>query len=117
MINKLLIPIFPLSGIIFFPDTDLPLNIFEKRYLEMIDFALSKNKTIGMIQTQQNGNFYNKGCLGKITSFNETNDGRYLINMRGESIFSFINEIESNNHFRMGEVVLEENNKNKILAN
>ena len=80
-------PIFPLNGAVLFPKTNLPLNIFEDRYIAMVDHALSKDRLIGMIQSKNNGDLFNIGCLGKIISFNETNDGRYLINLKGISCF------------------------------
>lgn len=104
MIKKITIPIFPLNGVIFFPNTDLPLNIFEEKYLEMVDFALTQNKIIGMIQLKKNGDLYSKGCLGKITSYNETEDRRYLINIKGENIFSIVKEIKSGYQFKIAEV-------------
>ena len=73
------IPIFPLNGAVLFPKTNLPLNIFEDRYIAMVDYALPKNRLIGMIQSKNNGELFNIGCLGKIVGFNETNDWRYLI--------------------------------------
>ena len=81
------IPIFPLNGAVLFPKTNLPLNIFEDRYIAMVDYALSKDRLIGMIQSKNTGELFNIGCLGKIIGFNETNDGRYLINLQGISCF------------------------------
>ena len=74
--SPITIPLFPLNGVIFFPNTQLPLNIFEKRYLEMIDFSLSTNRLIGMIQSKNDSELYRVGCLGKINSFYETNDNK-----------------------------------------
>ena len=79
------IPIFPLTGAVLFPDTQLPLNIFEPRYIQMVDSALaSPNRLIGMIQpssseTKGTGNLKRVGCIGRISSFNEAEDSRYLI--------------------------------------
>jgi len=84
---KIIIPIFPLSGIIFFPHTNLPLNIFEPRYIAMVDYALNSNSNIGMIQPQKNGTLYSIGYMGKITSCKKTSDGRYLINLIGQDCF------------------------------
>ena len=70
----MLCPIFPLNGAIMFPKTSLPLNIFEKRYIQLIDYALSNERIFGMIQTKDNGDLFKVGCLGKITSFQETDD-------------------------------------------
>ena len=76
-------PVFPLNGAILFPNTNLPLNIFEDRYIDMVDYALSNNRLIGMIQTRKNKELFTIGCLGKITNFTETSDGRYQINLEG----------------------------------
>ena len=84
---KMKFPIFPLNGAILFPNTNLPLNIFEDRYIEMVDYALSNDRLIGMIQTNKNNDFFNVGCLGKITNFTETTDRRYQINLEGISRF------------------------------
>ena len=80
----IIIPLFPLNGVIFFPNSQLPLNIFEEKYLEMIDYSLSTNRLIGMIQSNDN-KFYKVGCLGKITSFFETENNRYVINLSGKN--------------------------------
>ena len=76
-------PVFPLNGAILFPGTNLPLNIFEKRYIAMINYAFSNKRLIGMIQTNKNNKFFNIGCLGKITNFTESPDGKYQINLEG----------------------------------
>jgi len=77
-----IIPVFPLSNFIFFPKTTVPLNIFEKRYIEMVDDAMSSDKIIGMVQpkeSNQNSPLLHKvGCVGKINSFNEMDDGKYM---------------------------------------
>ncbi|MBL6758790.1 MAG: LON peptidase substrate-binding domain-containing protein [Pelagibacteraceae bacterium] len=80
-------PVFPLNGAILFPNTNLPLNIFEDRYIDMVDYALSHSRLIGMIQTKENRDLFTIGCLGKITNFTETSDGRYQINLEGISRF------------------------------
>jgi len=102
------IPVFPLSNFIIFPKTSVPLNIFEPRYLEMVDDAMKSNKYIGMIQPKKskeiNPELYKIGCLGKITSFQETNDGRYLLELKGIIRFEIINEILSNKKYRECEV-------------
>ena len=99
-----ILPVFPLSNFIFFPKTTVPLNIFEKRYLEMINDSMSSNRMIGMIQpkeqNKQKPSLYNIGCAGKITSFNETDDGRYLIVLSGISRFKIIEEIQSDKLYR-----------------
>ena len=95
------LPIFPLNGAVLFPGTSLPLNIFETRYIEMIDYALARDRKIGMIQTDEKNELFNVGCVGKINSFNETNDGRYLISLHGIKCFKIINEIEKDYSFRL----------------
>ena len=82
------IPVFPLSNFIIFPKTTVPLNIFEPRYIEMINDSMKSNKLIGLIQPKKqliiNLTYSTRiGCLGKITSFKETEDGRYMIELRG----------------------------------
>ena len=98
------IPIFPLSNFILFPKTTVPLNIFEPRYLSMIDDVMKENRIIGMTQPQNSNKkiplLYNVGCAGKITSFNETGDGRYLILLSGVSRFKIIEELESPKLYR-----------------
>ena len=82
------IPIFPLRGVIFFPETNLPLNIFESRYLKMVSDTLKNSKYLGMIQSKNiNGEVYSIGCLGKIDEHSKTEDGRILINLKGISRF------------------------------
>ena len=101
------IPIFPLSNFIIFPKTTVPLNIFEPRYIDMIDDSMKSNKFIGMVQPKkneeneiQNPELYKIGCLGKITSFKETGDGRYLIELKGLIRFNIVNETNSNKKYR-----------------
>tara|TARA_Y100000768_G_C23885471_1_gene637368 strand:- start:44 stop:634 length:591 start_codon:yes stop_codon:yes gene_type:complete len=103
------IPIFPLNGAILFPKTNLPLNIFEEKYIEMVDYSLSKNRFIGMVQQKENNSLYNVGCYGKITVFNETQDKRYLINLEGISCFKIIKEIDSASKFRICEIEIFDN--------
>jgi len=112
------IPIFPLNGAIIFPNTNLPLNIFEERYINMVDYSLSHNKIIGMIQHKGNNELYNVGCYGKITAFNETSDKRYLINLEGTNFFRVIREVYSNYKFRLCEIeVFKDFNDNKLNDN
>ncbi len=99
------IPVFPLSNFIIFPETTVPLNIFEPRYIQMIDDSMKTNRMIGMIQPKKTGklekpDLYEVGCMGKITSFNETDDGRYLIVLNGVSRFKIIDEIKTNKKYR-----------------
>ena len=97
------IPVFPLSNFIIFPKTTVPLNIFETRYIDMINDSMKSNKMIGMIQPKNTSNqkpvpdLYNVGCLGKITSFRETEDGRYLIELKGLIRFRSVKEITNEN--------------------
>lgn len=110
--KKIKIPIFPLNGAILFPYTNLPLNIFEERYIEMINFALANNKTIGMIQLKEDGTLFDIGCVGKINSFSETEDGKYIINLYGQYYFSIIKEILNKKKFRTFEIsLINENNQ------
>ena len=102
-----IIPVFPLSNFIIFPKTTVPLNIFEPRYIDMVDDSMKSNKLIGMIQPisiqdDQNSKpkLHNIGCLGKITSFKETEDGRYLIDLKGLIRFETLNEVNSNKKYR-----------------
>ena len=107
-----IIPIFPLSNFIIFPKTAVPLNIFEPRYLEMINDSMKAEKFIGMVQPKTIKNFDNTklpvlhkiGCLGKINSFKETDDGRYLIELKGLIRFEIINELTNNKKYREVEV-------------
>ena len=105
----MILPIFPLNGAVLFPGTNLPLNIFEDRYVDMIDFALSKDRKIGMIQSNESNQIYSVGCVGKINSFNETSDGRYLISLQGLTCFEVQEEIETKKKFRSVEVKLVQN--------
>ena len=105
-----IIPVFPLSNFIIFPKTTVPLNIFEPRYIDMVNDSMKSNKFIGIIQPknsskQQNSpDLYNIGCLGKIVGFRETEDGRYLIELKGAIRFKTIKEIQSTNKYREYEV-------------
>ncbi len=105
-----IIPVFPISNFIIFPKTTVPLNIFEPRYIEMIDRSMKSNKYIGMIQPKkqktdnQIPQLHDIGCLGKIVSFNETKDGRYLIELKGILRFRIIKEINTSNQYREFEV-------------
>ena len=106
------IAIFPLSNFIFFPKTTVPLNIFEPRYVQMIDDSMRSNRLIGMVQPKKTGdlrkpNLYEVGCVGKITSFNETDDGRYLIVLNGISRYKITKEVENQKLYRECEVSYE----------
>ena len=96
-----LIPIFPLSGVIFFPKTNLPLNIFEERYIELVNDCIKKDKLMGMVQSKKNNNeVYSVGCLGKINDLQKTEDGRILINLSGLIRFEIKKEVNNNKRYR-----------------
>ena len=95
------IPVFPLSGVIYFPKTNLPLNIFEQRYLDLVNDSYNKNKLMGMVQLKKEKNaIYNIGCLGKISDYQKSKNGRILINLTGISRFKIIKEVESKKLYR-----------------
>ncbi len=96
-----IIPVFPLSGVIYFPKTNLPLNIFERRYLDLVNDTFKRDKLMGMVQSQKSGNeVYKVGCLGKISDFQKSKDGRILINLTGITRFKIIGEIENRKLYR-----------------
>ena len=112
------ISIFPLSNFIIFPNTTVPLNIFESRYIEMIKDSMKANQLIGLVQPKTSGNnsisdLHEVGCLGKITNLRDTSDGRYLINLKGLMRFKIIKEIKSNKLYRTFEVSFD-NYKNDL---
>ncbi len=95
------ISVFPLRGAIFFPKTNLPLNIFEKRYVSMVEDALKGNKYIGMVQSKKvEGEVFKVGCLGKIDRHEKTPDGRILINLNGLSRFKIDEEVNNDKLYR-----------------
>jgi len=103
------IPIFPLSNFIIFPHTTVPLNIFEPRYVEMIQDSMKTNKLIGLVQPKNNDDgsvpdLHKVGCLGKITKFKDTSDGRYLIDLNGLTRFEITKEIKNDKPYRMFEI-------------
>ena len=101
------IPVFPLSNFIIFPKTTVPLNIFEPRYIDMINDSMKSNKIIGMIQPKSSSyqkvqpELHGVGCIGKITSFRETEDGRFLIELKGIARFKSIKELETVTKYRI----------------
>ena len=102
------IPVFPLRDVIFFPNTNLPLNIFENRYLEMVnDILKTENKFLGMIQTKTNNELFNVGCIGQITDQEHLPDGRILINLKGVSRFTINKELETEKKYRVCNVSYE----------
>ena len=99
------IPIFPLTGAVLFPGTQLPLNIFEPRYIQMINESIKSNRVIGMAQPKgmvdpKKPELFKVGCLGKISSFNETDDGRYVIILNGITRFNIVKEVNNGKLFR-----------------
>ena len=102
------IPIFPLSSAIFFPKTILPLNIFEDRYIQLVNDSMKENRMFGMVQPKNRKGttpeVYKIGCLGKIVSFNETEDKRFIISLSGIIRFKIKNEIKKEKLYRIFEV-------------
>ena len=96
-----IIPVFPLSGVIYFPKTHLPLNIFEQKYLNLVNDAYNKNKLMGMVQSKKENNLvYKIGCLGKISGYQESKDGRVLINLTGITRFKILEEMTNDKLYR-----------------
>jgi Lon protease-like protein len=96
-----IIPIFPLSGVIYFPKTNLPLNIFEQRYLDLVNDAYNKDKLMGMVQSKKaDSAVYDIGCLGKISDYQKSKDGRVLINLTGISRFKILKEVSNKKLYR-----------------
>ncbi len=108
-----IIPVFPISNFIIFPETTVPLNIFEPRYIEMISDSMKANKFIGLIQPKKNNinsilDLHETGCMGKITSFEEMSDGRYLIDLNGLVRFKITKEITNDKSYRECEISFED---------
>tara|TARA_B100000768_G_C11240783_1_gene359429 strand:- start:702 stop:1319 length:618 start_codon:yes stop_codon:yes gene_type:complete len=96
-----IIPVFPLGGVIYFPKTNLPLNVFEQRYLNLVNDAYNKDKLMGMVQSKREGNsIYKVGCLGKISDYQKSKDGRILINLTGITRFEILEEKDNNKLYR-----------------
>ena len=109
------IPIFPLSGVIYFPQTNLPLNIFEQRYLNLVNDAYSKDKLMGIVQSKkESGNVYPIGCLGKISDYQKSKDGRILINLTGITRFKIIEEISNSKLYREFKVDYKDFNEDNV---
>ena len=118
-----IIPVFPLSGVIYFPKTNLPLNIFEQRYLSLINDAYNKDKLMGMVQSKKESkSVYEIGCLGKISDYQKSKDGRILINLTGISRFRILKEVPNDKLYREFQVDYKsfeedvENTNNKVDA-
>ena len=115
-----IIPVFPLSNFIIFPDTTVPLNIFEPRYVEMINDSMKTNKFIGLIQPKKNNNnsildLHETGCMGKIINFKDTSDGRYMIELIGLVRFKITKEIKNSKSYRECEIDFEDYKDDLIL--
>ena len=97
-----IIPVFPLSGVIYFPKTNLPLNIFEQRYLDLVNDTYKKNKLMGMVQSKKDkdNQVYKVGCLGKISDLQKSEDGRVLINLTGITRFEILEEVRNKKLYR-----------------
>ena len=96
-----IIPVFPLSGVIYFPKTNLPLNIFEQRYLNLVNDAYKKDRLMGMVQSKkENNSVYQIGCLGEISDYQKSNDGRVLINLTGVTRFKILEEVSNKKLYR-----------------
>jgi len=110
-----IISVFPLSNFIMFPNTTVPLNIFEPRYIDMINDSMKAEKLIGMIQPNYKDDksnikpdLYQVGCLGKIINFQETKNGNFLIELKGLTRFKILEEIKTNNKYRSFKVNFDE---------
>ncbi len=117
------IAVFPLSNFIIFPKTTVPLNIFEPRYIDMINDSMKENKLIGMIQPKISKeldakipDLHNIGCLGKITSFKEADDGRYLIDLRGIIRFKVEKELKTDKKYRECEISFKNYEQDLIIT-
>ena len=111
------IPVFPLSGVIYFPRTNLPLNIFEDRYLELVNDSFRNDKLMGMVQSKkENSLVYKVGCLGKISDYQETSDGRVLINLTGITRFEITKEVANEKKYREFEVDYKKFYKDLVVS-
>ena len=112
------IPIFPLTGVIYFPKTNLPLNIFEQRYLNLVNDVYNKDKLMGMVQSKrERGSVYQVGCLGKISDYQKSRDGRVLINLTGISRFKILKEISNDKLYREFKVDYKDFNEDNNETN
>ena len=112
------LPVFPLSGVIYFPKTNLPLNIFEQRYLNLVNDAYNRDKLMGMVQSKkESGSVYQVGCLGKISDYQKSKDGRILINLTGISRFRILEEISNDKLYREFKVDYKDFNEDNIETN
>ena len=112
------LPVFPLSGVIYFPKTNLPLNIFEQRYLNLVNDAYNGDKLMGMVQSKkESGSVYQVGCLGKISDYQKSKDGRILINLTGISRFKILEEISNDKLYREFKVDYRDFNEDNVETN
>jgi len=112
------LPVFPLSGVIYFPKTNLPLNIFEERYLNLVNDAYGKDKLMGMVQSKkESGSVYQVGCLGRISDYQKSKDGRILINLTGISRFKILEEISNDKLYREFKVDYKDFSEDHIETN
>ena len=112
------LPVFPLSGVIYFPKTNLPLNIFEQRYLSLVNDAYNRDKLMGMVQSKkESGSVYQVGCLGKISDYQKSKDGRILINLTGISRFKILEEISNDKLYREFKVDYKDFNEDNVETN
>ena len=96
-----IIPVFPLNGVVYFPKTNLPLNIFEQRYLNLVNDAYNNNKLMGMVQSKkEDDSVYKIGCLGEISDYQQIKDGRILINLTGVTRFQILEEVFNKKLYR-----------------
>ena len=110
-----IVSVFPLSNFIMFPNTTVPLNIFEPRYIDMINDSMKAERLVGMIQPNYKDDkknikpdLYQVGCLGKIINFQETKNGNFLIELKGLTRFKILEEIKTNNKYRSFKVNFDE---------
>ena len=112
------LPVFPLSGVIYFPKTNLPLNIFEQRYLDLVNDAYSRDKLMGMVQSKKESeSVYQIGCLGKISDYQKSKDGRILINLTGISRFKILEEVSNDKLYREFKVDYKDFNEDSVETN
>ena len=112
------LPVFPLNGVIYFPKTNLPLNIFEQRYLNLVNDAYRKNKLMGMVQSKKESeSVYQVGCLGKISDYQKSKDGRIIINLTGISRFKILKEISNDKLYREFKVDYKDFNEDNNETN
>jgi Lon protease-like protein len=106
------VPVFPLTGVLLLPSGNMPLNLFEPRYLAMFEDALAGDRLVGMIQPRIDAKesaegepaLCNVGCLGRVTAFQETGDGRIVLNLSGVARFRVLEELPARNGYRIAKI-------------